>query len=231
MKFSRSLLLFLIALVLATSAVGSAVAEDPSFLNNILRHLDQGDESFTDTFTHDDLGTSSNRIVLYAPGPSTTALVPKRNELNEMIDNIKAVAGIGPHQHLEKLIKTLDENFGPDYRTPTLNPCRHSRIITRKAAKPSLMPDEEIGYLYFDATNRSLRAKTYRFGRYAIGYTNGQEISRVVESQRLPIYLAEISGIICLPTYVRPLGGDELEFHEGDAAWQAVQSNDAGSQE
>lgn len=226
-----TLSLLLLGLLLTVGAVKHAAAEDPSFLNNILKHLDQGDESFSDSFARKDLSNDTNEVVLYAPGPSTTPLVPKRNELNEMIDSIKAVAGIGPKQHFERLIETLETNFGADYRMPTLNQCRHSRIITRKAAKPSLMPDEDLGYLYFDATNRSLRPKTYRFGRHAIPYTNGQAVSRVTENQRLPLYLAEVSGIICLPTYVRSLPGDELEFHEGDAAWQTVDSDDAVSQE
>lgn len=226
---NKSLFSLSFGFLLLVCLVNNAFAEDPSFLNNILKHLDKGDESFIDSFSRE-RRSDSKQVVLYAPGPSTTPLVPKRNELNEMIDNIKAVAGIGPKQHFERFAKTLEENFGEAYQAPTLSPCRHSRIITRQPAKPSLMPDEEIGYLYFDAINRSLRAKTYRFGRHAIPYTNGQEVSRLIETQRLAIYLAEVSGIICLPTYVRSLAGGELEFHEGDAAWQAVDSDDSVTQ-
>lgn len=42
-----TLSLLLLGLSLTVRAVQHATAEDPSFLSNILKHLDQGDESFT----------------------------------------------------------------------------------------------------------------------------------------------------------------------------------------
>jgi len=207
---SRKIIFFIAVFCLSNSAV----AED-AFLNNILKNIDSKNEAFSDSFTYNDsLYTNANPVVLYKPGPSKSPLFFKRNEIYDLIDNIKKIGGIDADIALKSMLETLEDSFGQDYKLPELDACKFSRVITRAAAKPSLMPNEAVKYLYFDASSRENNAKTYRFGRTAVKYVGGKTISSMTPEEKYPLYLTEVFGVMCLPTYIETISGSRLKFYE-----------------